>query len=136
MGLGKDAVSQEGVTNFIGLQVGLGSPSPYNFSAAVSTYTGTPVYAISATSFLMPAMVVNGSASTFTVLVWPAARPGDVVQVVPAGLSAAVSSLSSGLIAHSHCTLAGQVEIRLSNVSTLVQNQSSITWNIARWAFF
>ncbi len=49
---------------------------------------------------------------------------------------AAVSSISSGLIPHSHATKAGQFEFRLSNVSTLVQNQSQKTWYFLRTSPF
>ena len=96
---------------------------------AASGYTGTPVYAMSFTTCVMPIMTVQGSASSFTVFVWPAARIGDFIQVCPDN-NPGQSSLSSGLVLHSHCTLAGQVELRLSNVSTLVQIQSAQT---LRW---
>ena len=89
---------------------------------------GGSIPAISSTSALVPALVIQGSASTFTVLVWSAVQPGDqILNTLGAGHTT-VSSLSSGLVAHSHCTLAGQLEFRISNVSTLVQNQSSKSW--------
>lgn len=99
-----------------------------------SGQTGTEMQSASATSFLGVAMVVQGSASSFSLFVWPAARRGDFLMVVPEG--AGVSSLSSGLVLHSHCTQNGQVEVRWSNVSTLVQNQSAVSYRIARFAFF
>src|SRR3954471_12736998 len=73
---------------------------------------------MSSTSSLVAPFVVQGSASSFTIVLWAAANPGDHIIVSPV-IGATVSSLSSGLVAHSHCTLAGQVEFRLSNVSTL-----------------
>jgi hypothetical protein len=75
--------------------------------------------------------VVQGSSSSFTIVTWAAARPGDQIQVTIQP-DAAVSSLSSGLILHSHCTQQGQVELRVSNCSTLVQNQSSKTYFFTR----
>lgn len=123
-------VSQDGITNFTGVQIGSGSPDPY----VGSTFTGTTLYAASATSYLGVAMAVQGSASSFTVFVWPAARRGDFIDIVPVG--GGVSSLSSGLVLHSHCTQAGQVEVRLSNCSTLVQNQSAVSYFIARRSMF
>ena len=85
------------------------------------------------TSSAMAAFVVQGSASSFTVVTWADAIQGDVILVSPAG-GAGVSSVSSGLIPLSHCTLSGQVEFRLSNVSTLVQNQTAQTWNFVRFS--
>lgn len=79
------------------------------------------------TASLIAPFVVQGSASSFTVVTWASVAPGDSITVFPLP-GGAVSSLSSGLVAHSHCTVAGQVEMRLSNVSTLVQNQSTRTW--------
>jgi len=131
MGLGADALSPDGVTRLSGLQLGAGAASPY---LGGSVYTGTPLYAASAASFAGVAMTVQGSASSFSVFVWPAARTQDVFLVTPFGAGA--SSLSSGLVLHSHCTQAGQVEVRWSNVSTLVQNQSAVTYQIARFSFF
>lgn len=87
--------------------------------------------AISSTSSLVAPFVVQGSASSFTIITWTAAQPGDQIFVTPL-IGAAVSSISSGLVAHSHCTQAGQVEFRLSNVSTLVQNQSTRSWVFTR----
>jgi len=81
------------------------------------------------------AFVVQGSASSFTIVSWLAARPGDIYLTGPL-LGAAVSSVSSGLVPWSHCTLAGQIEFRLSNVSTLVQNQSAQTWGFVRISMF
>lgn len=82
---------------------------------------------ISSTSSLVGAFVVQPSASSFTGIAWADAAIGDVVIVNPFQ-SGAVSSISSGLVPHSHITVAGQVEFRLSNVSTLAQNQSAQTW--------
>lgn len=118
-----------------GTQSQLSSTISGGLTVANSAYTGTPIYAISHITFVVPAMVVNGSASSFSVLVWPAVRAGDIL--LP-GLLAnpGVSSLSSGLVMHSHCTVNGQCEIRYSNVSTLVQNQSAQTWILGRISFF
>lgn len=123
-------VSNEGVTNFTGVQIGSGIPDPY----VGSTFTGSPLYGQSATSFAGVAMTVQGSASSFSVFVWPAVRRGDFISIAPVG--AGVSSLSSGLVLHSHCTQNGQCEVRWSNVSTLAQAQSAITYFIARLSFF
>jgi hypothetical protein len=82
---------------------------------------------VQSTASLVAPFVVQGSASSFTIVVWSAVAPGDMVNVFPLP-GGAVSSISSGLVAHSHCTQAGQVEFRLSNVSTLAQNQSQRTW--------
>lgn len=76
---------------------------------------------------LIAPFVVQGSASSFTIVTWPAVAPGDAIAVFPLP-GGAVSSLSSGLVPHSHCSQAGQVEFRLSNASTLQQNQSTRTW--------
>lgn len=103
-------------------------------TGAASGYTATPVYAESATSYLGAATVVQGSASSFTVFVWPAVRRGDFIEITPVG--AGVSSLSSGLVLHSHCTQNGQCEVRHSNVSTLVQNQSAVSYFIRRVSMF
>lgn len=89
-----------------------------------STAGGTLIPAISSTSSLVAAFVVQGSASSFTRITWAAAQPGDIILTSPFP-DAAQSSISSGLVVHSHCTVAGFIEMRLSNVSTLVQNQSS-----------
>ena len=104
-------------------------------TVAASGFTGTPLRAFSAVSCAMPAMAVNGSASTFTILVWPAARQGDGV-ITTVGTGVGISSLSSGIVIHSHCTVAGQVEIRLSNVSTLIQQQSAQTLFLYRFSAF
>lgn len=96
-----------------------------------ATAGGSLILAISSTSSKVAAFVVNGSSSSFTRVVWAAAQVGDIILTTVLG-DAAVSSISSGLVPHSHCTQAGQIEFRLSNVSTLVQNQSSKTWNFVR----
>lgn len=100
-------------------------------SVGNSTAGGTLIPAISSTSSKVAAFVVQGSSSSFTRIVWAAAQPGDQI-LVTVQPDAAVSSLSSGLVLHSHCTQAGQVEFRVSNVSTLVQNQSSKTYYFTR----
>lgn len=99
--------------------------------ASAISYIGFNLPIMSSTSSLVAPFVVAGSASSFTIIVWAAVAPGDQVLVTPL-VGAAVSSLSSGLVAHSHCTLAGQIEFRLSNVSTLVQNQSQRSWVFTR----
>lgn len=96
---------------------------------------GFGVLGMSSTSSLVAPFVVQGSASSFTVVTWAQAVAGDQIFVTPGG-TATVSSISSGLVCHSHCTLTGQVEFRLSNVSTLVQNQSTRTWVFTRIAPF
>ena len=100
-------------------------------SVGNSTAGGTLIPAISSISSLVAAFVVQGSASSFTVITWAAAQPGDQI-LTTVQPDAAVSSISSGLVAHSHCTKAGQIEFRLSNASTLAQNQSSKTWYFTR----
>lgn len=85
----------------------------------------------SVSSFNVVAHVVQGSASSFTVAVDAAVQKGDILIPNPFG-GAGVSSISSGLVWTSHCTQNGQFEFRYSNVSTLVQNQSAQTFNIAR----
>jgi parallel beta-helix repeat protein len=94
--------------------------------------TGTVIPAISSTSSLIAAFVVQGSSSSFTIVTWAAAKANDIIMVTPTSLNGAVSSLSSGIVAHSHCTQNGQVELRLSNVSTLAQNVSTKTWFFTR----
>lgn len=86
---------------------------------------------ISLTSFNVVAQVVQGSASSFTVCATlPQVRKGDILIPNPFG-GAGVSSISSGLVWTSHATQNGQFEFRYSNVSTLVQNQSAQTFNLA-----
>jgi hypothetical protein len=101
----------------------------YSASVQASSFSvgGFTMPVISSTSSLVAPFVVQGSASSFTIITWAAAQPGDQILVTPV-IGAAVSSLSSGLVAHSHCTQAGQIEFRLSNVSTLAQNQSTRSW--------
>lgn len=89
---------------------------------------GYAIPAISSTSSSVGVWVVQGSSSSFTVVTWTNARPGDVIITSPNG-GAGASSVSSGLVPWSHCTQAGQVEFRLSNASTLVQNQTAQVWN-------
>ena len=96
-----------------------------------SAYTGTQMLAFSYISTLGVAMVVQGSASSETIFVWPAVRPGDWIGVT-VGTGVGISSLSSGLVYHSHCTVAGQCNVRISNVSTLVQNQTAQTLSFYR----
>ena len=93
---------------------------------AAAGNTGTPLQAFSSATCVMPAHVIQGSASSFTIFVWPAVRVSDWVGVT-IGANPGVSSISSGLVFHSHVTQNGQCELRISNVSTLVQNQSAQT---------
>lgn len=109
-----------------------------NLSLAGGLWVGS---AMSVSGFTQPVMssisstvapfVVQGSASSFTIIVWAGVLPGDQILVTPL-IGATVSSMSSGLVAHSHCTLAGQIEFRLSNVSTLAQNQSTRVWSFTK----
>jgi hypothetical protein len=108
-----------GITSTSGLSVGSASNG------------GTNIPAISSTSSLVAPFVVQGSASSFTIIAWAAAKAYDIILVTP-GTTATVSSISSGLVPHSHCTQDGQIEFRLSNVSTLAQNQSTRTWYFTR----
>lgn len=86
---------------------------------------------LSVTSFNVVAQVVQGSASSFTVCATvTSVKKGDILNISPFG-GAGVSSISSGLVPWSHCTQDGQFEFRYSNVSTLVQNQSAQTFNLA-----
>lgn len=86
---------------------------------------------ISATSFNVVLHVVQGSASSFTVCATATeVKKGDILIPNPFG-GAGASSISSGLVWTSHCTQDGQFEFRYSNVSTLVQNQSAQTFNLA-----
>lgn len=100
-------------------------------SVGNATAGGSLIPAISSISSKVAAFVVQGSASSFTRIVWAAAQPGDQI-LTTIQPDAAASSLSSGLVMASHCTQAGQIEFRLSNVSTLVQNQSSKTYYFTR----
>jgi hypothetical protein len=92
---------------------------------------GTMIPVISSMSSKVGAFIVAGSSSSFTGIAWPNVAIGDII-VVGVIQSAAVSSISSGLVPHSHVTVANQIEFRLSNVSTLVQNQSAQTWVFTR----
>lgn len=86
---------------------------------------------MSLTSFNVVAQVVQGSASSFTVCATVTGiKKGDILIPNPFG-GAGVSSISSGLVWTSHATQDGQFEFRYSNVSTLVQNQSAQTFNLA-----
>lgn len=85
----------------------------------------------STTSFNVAIQQVQGSASSFTVCATVATvKKGDILIPNPFG-GAGVSSISSGLVWTSHATQDGQFEFRYSNVSTLVQNQSAQTFNLA-----
>lgn len=106
-----------------------------SLSIGNATAGGTAIVAFSSISTKMAAFVVQGSSSSFTIVTWAAVQPGDIIDITIFP-DAAVSSLSSGLILHSHCTKAGQVEVRLSNVSTLVQNQSSKSYYLLRTTIF
>ena len=105
-------------------------------TVAASGYTGTALQAFSFVSAEMPIMVVQGSASSFTILVWPAARLGDGFITTCYDRVAGVSSLSSGIILHSHCTQNGQIEVRLSNVSTLAATMSAKSLYVYRFSAF
>ena len=105
--------------------------SRLSIGGSSSAYTGTEMLAFSYISTLGVAMVVQGSASSETIFVWPAVRPGDWIGVT-VGTGPGISSLSSGLVYHSHCTVAGQCNLRISNVSTLVQNQTAQTLSFYR----
>lgn len=105
--------------------------STSGISVGSSSNTGTLIPAISSISSLVGAFVVQGSASSFTGIAWPAAKIGDIILTGPFQ-SGAASSVSSGLVPWSHVTVAGQIEFRLSNVSTLAQNQSAQTWVFTR----
>jgi hypothetical protein len=107
------AVSQDGITSYTGISIGT---------------QGTAIPMISSFSSSVGVWVVQGSASSFTVVTWPAVRKGDVILTSPNG-GAGASSISSGLIPWSHCTQDGQVELRLSNVSTLALNQTAQVFN-------
>lgn len=97
---------------------------------SVSFLGGAP-FSLSVSSFNVVAHVVQGSASSFTVCATvTGVQKGDILCISPLG-GAGVSSVSSGLVYHSHCTQNGQFEFRYSNVSTLAQNQSAQTYNIA-----
>lgn len=85
---------------------------------------------ISTTSFIVQIQLVQGSASSFTIATLATVKKGDILIPCLQG-GAGVSSLSSGLVYTSHCTQDGQFEFRYSNVSTLVQNQSAQTFNLA-----
>ncbi len=100
-------------------------------SVGTSTNTGTLIPAISSLSSSVGVWVVQGSASSFTGIAWPAARVGDII-LTGVLIGGGASSVSSGLVPWSHVTVAGQIEFRLSNVSTLVQNQSAQTWVFTR----
>jgi hypothetical protein len=120
----------DGTTNFSNLSVA-GTISAGTVWASTVSYGGFSQPVMSSTLSLVAPFVVQGSASSFTIITWAAATPGDHILVSPL-IGGAVSSISSGLVAHSHCTLAGQIEFRLSNVSTLAQNQSTRTWVFTR----
>lgn len=98
---------------------------------STASFGATPVIAgvvtpsFATTEMLVPAHTVQGSASSFTVGVWSAVLPGDIVLPSIGSGNAGVSSLSSGLVMHSHVTIGGQFEFRYSNVSTLAQAQSA-----------
>lgn len=92
---------------------------------------GTAIPIISSISSAVGVWVVQGSASSFTGIAWPAVGIGDII-LTSVFMDGAASSISSGLVPHSHVTVAGQIEFRLSNVSTLVQNQSAKTWVFTR----
>lgn len=100
-------------------------------SVGSSGNTGSLIPAISSLSSSVGVWVVQGSASSFTGIAWPAAKVGDII-LTGVLIGAGASSVSSGLVPWSHVTVAGQIEFRLSNCSTLVQNQSAQTWVFTR----
>ena len=114
-------------------QLSVGAAPQFNSGISVGSAAngGTLIPAISSMSSLVGAFVVQGSASSFTGIAWPAAAIGDII-LTGVFKSGAASSVSSGLVPWSHVTVAGQIEFRLSNVSTLVQNQSAQTWVFTR----
>jgi hypothetical protein len=116
--------SPDGVTVFSGISTTGG------ISAATVESRGAALPYVSSSSFLVVAQVVQGSASSFTVATHAGVRKGDILVPNPLG-GAGVSSISSGLVWTSHCTQDGQFEFRYSNVSTLVQNQSAQSFNLA-----
>ena len=132
-----------GTTNFSNVSVD-GTPGQVRasrLSSAVSALVndlwasslslgGAPLVGFSRLSVLIPAHVVQGSASSFTVGVWTGLVLGDVIITSPAAGDGTASSLSSGLVAHSHCTATGRYEFRYSNVSTLAQEQSAKSFNL------
>ena len=126
-------VSSSAVSSAGTAKVGTVWTSRLSVGGSGSGYTGTELLAFSFTTVVVPAMVVQGSASTFTVFVWPAVRAGDAIMATPMS-NAGVSSISSGIIIHSHATQNGQCEIRYSNCSTLAQNQSAQTLGMYRWS--
>lgn len=91
---------------------------------------GGQIIGFSTLSVKIPAHVVQGSASSFTVGVWAGLQLGDVIITSVAANDGTASSLSSGLIAHSHATASGRYEFRYSNVSTLEQAQSAKSFNL------
>ena len=99
--------------------------------ASAFSVGGFTIPTISSISSLVGAFVVQGSASSFTGIAFAGVAIGDTI-LTGVLQSGAASSISSGLVAHSHVTVAGQVEFRLSNVSTLVQNQSAQSWVFTR----
>lgn len=110
-----------------------GAWTPSNFtSQGWQPFVMGPIPTLSSMSSKIGAFVVQGSASSFTVVTWSSVKTGDWVSVSPIG-SAAASSVSSGLVPWSHCTASGRVEFRLSNVSTLAQNQSAQSWLFVRF---
>ena len=112
--------------NTIDLTPGGGPNLPYGLGQ--SSGGGYPFQLSSISSAI--AATVQGSATSFVVVPFRAALPTDIIWTVPLG--AGVSSVSSGLVPWSHCTQAGQIEFRLSNVSTLAQSQSAVTWYFTR----
>ena len=97
------------------------------FSAGVQVGGGQAVPLISSTSSLIAAFVVQGSASSFTFVTWAAVKAYDQI-LTTVGTHAQLSSLSSGIVLHSHCTQDGQIQVNLSNCSTLAANVSSKTY--------
>lgn len=122
-------------TSIMSLAQNTWASAAWNGSSYEIVAAGSLTRPPSSISTKVGAFVVQGSASSFTLVLWNEVQPGDqiAVAIFP---DATASSLSSGLVLHSHCTVAGQVEMRLSNVSTLVQNQSSKTYYLTRTSPF
>lgn len=91
---------------------------------------GGQIIGFSTLSVKIPIQVVQPSASSFTVGVWSGLQLGDVIITTVAADDGTASSLSSGLVYHSHVTASGRYEFRYSNVSTLAQTQSAKSFNL------
>ena len=124
-----------GATSILTLDQNTWGMFNYNGTGYEVVAAGSLTRPVSSISTKVAGLTVQGSASSFTIVAWPQVAPGDQI-FVTIQPDAAVSSLSSGLVLHSHCTQAGQVELRWSNVSTLQQVQSSKTYYLTRMTPF